>query len=530
MMRFLVILAAAAAIAAAVRNSNSSLVRRDVVVRSDEPTPEPTPAPPTPAPVPIESCEDITDITLRGQDWTDVCKTVCTVWPTELFGPFPASTIQGLTNMLQTVFNEGGMWDQMTVLLNERSGRYCLRQEVTRTIVTSLAAAAEEPKECPPILSDEVLEEMPDEVEVHRELLDGYWACGKGGAENKCDCRRRDGLVDNEVYPVVSISSRPVGCQMVHQGQCYGACPAGFRPTFLTGWFRPVCTSICAETNFPVTCGVGCANTRSDCVSVIMNQVKEVAIAASKVAAFFMGGAGAVILHTTVEQVVRVAEFGVNVLGKVLEIADSAFKQFSREEAELATLVSLFQVLREAAVDVAKDWVQFQGLIRESSKLFVQLIDAEFGWKNVNLGWISGAIMKGGVEALSGGFEVARAFAYAECELATNEVAFTIENVGDLRVIGAWSQDGTTNDKPRFRLIRDRANTVLEWSKRANSWSLFFLDASFGRGWWFGWIGLGWRELYTTQANTPGFPTTGWTRVEGPLPLPQLVSTTNGGE
>merc|ERR1719416_349197 len=98
--------------------------------------------------------------------------------------------------------------------------------------------------------------------------------------------------------------------------------------------------------------------------------------------------------------------------------------------------------------------------------------------------------MKEGIASLFGAFEVARAFAYAKCELATDEVAFTIENVGDQRLIGAWTQDGSTNGKPRYRVVRDRTNTVMEWSRRSGSWAIWYMDRSFGRGYWFGWAGL----------------------------------------
>jgi len=492
-----------------------------------EPPAVPSPVGPTPAPspIPISTCADITDITLRGKDFTKVVQTVCNVWPKDQFGAFPANTVGQLNQILGQVFNAGGLWDKLQAVVGEKSSRYCLRREVMRYELTAVASESN----CPPVLTEDRLDELPDELAKHAELSDGYWACGNGTQSN-CDCRKRDLESLNTPFPVVSISSQPSGCQMVHAGKCYGSCPSKYRPTFLKGWFRPVCTSVCAETNFPVTCGVGCANSRMDCVAIILNQVKEIAISASKIAAFFMTGSAGVIFATAVEQVVKVAEFAFNVLAKVLEIADAAYKQFTREQAEMATLISLYQVLKETAADVAKDWLTFQGYIRESGALFVRLIDANFGWKNIDLGWITGAIMKEGLGALTGAFQVARAFAYAKCELADDEVHFTIEHIGDQRLIGAWSKDGTANGKPRYRIIRNRENTMLEWSRRSNSWAIWYLDKSFGSGWWFGWLGMGWRELYETKSPTPEFPKSGWRKIEGSLPLPQLVSAKNGGE
>jgi len=495
----------------------------------DAPTPEPTPTTPTPPETPIDgdNCDDITGIKFGEKDWTGIVKVVCSQWPSAQFGAFPVNTVGQLNQLLGHVFDEGGLYEQLNNLLVERSSKYCLRQEAPRV---ELSVASSE-NICPSTLTDELLEEIPDETTVNVNLTEGYWACTAAG-DSRCDCRQRYSTVTEDTkapFPMVSIASRPSGCEMVHNGKCYGSCPPRFRPTFLKGWFRPVCTSVCAETTFPVTCGVGCANTRTDCVAIILNQVKEVAISASKVATFFMTGTAGVILHETVVQVVKVAEFAFNVLSKVLTIADAAYKSYTREQGELATMISLYAVLKDTAAEVAQDWVRFQGLIRASSNLFLRLIDAEYGWKNVNLGWITGAIMKEGIGQLFGAFEVARAFAYAQCELATDEVAFSIENVGDQRLVGAWTQDGTTNGKPRYRVIRDRTNTVMEWSRRSGSWAIWYMDRTFGRGYWFGWVGLGWRELYETKSNTPDFPTSGWRKIEGPLPLPALVNAKNGG-
>lgn len=260
-----------------------------------------------------------------------------------------------------------------------------------------------------------------------------------------------------------------------------------------------------------------------------MNMVKEVAIAASKVASFLAAGPGGVLIAQTVEHVIKIAEFGFNVLIKVLDVVDFAYKTFTREEAELATAVAIFQVLKEVGAEIAQSWLEFQPVVSASGALFLSLIDAEFGWKEINLGWIANSIVQYGESALYAGFRVASAFAYRKCELATDEVAFTVENVGDTRMIGPWTQDGNSNGKARYRNLNPslRADTMLEWNSRMNSWSFWVKDKSFGRGWWFGWAGFGWRELYESRSPTPNFPTSGWRRIEGALPLPTPVGTRN---
>jgi len=481
-------------------------------------------ATPAPTPAPKLQCSDLKNLTFRGQNWTDVVQTVCLSWPEGIFGNFPVEQVQDLEEIINKVFDRGGLWDQFDELFSKGADAYCLRQEVTRI---ELVTAASE-STCPATLDEDILEEMPDKTDTNPELLEGSWACASGDVEDRCNCRRRDDLDAVEIQ-TVEIASRPSGCKMVHAGKCYGDCPRGYRPTFLKGWFRPVCTSVCADTNHPVTCGVGCANSRSSCISVILRQTREVVVSASKVAAFFTAGTAGLVLATAVEQVVKVAEFGFNVLSEVLKTVDAAFKIFSREKAELATAITIFQILVAAGSEISKNVAQFVTAVSSSTKLVLQLIDAKFGWKNINLGWIANAIMKNGAAALDGAFSIIKAFDYQKCKLADEVVAFTIEDVGDQRVIGPWTQDGNTNSKPFYRLIADKANVVLEWSRRSKYWAIWVKDRTFGRGWWFGWLGFGWRELYYTRSGTAGFPTTGWRKWEGALPLPELVSATNGG-
>jgi len=280
-----------------------------------------------------------------------------------------------------------------------------------------------------------------------------------------------------------------------------------------------------------VTCGVGCAASRTACLGVILNQVKEVAIAASKVAAFFTGGSAGVALATVVEQVVKLAEFGFNVLTKVLEIAQTAFQMYAREEAQLATLIAIFEMAKQSAGEIAGDVQSFLGLVETSVPLFLQVVDAQFGWTNINLEWIANAVMQNGGAALQGAFKVATAFAFGKCQIADDTVEFTIEEVGDARVVGPWTEDGVEQGKPRYRGLLDRQNTMISWSRRSNTWGIWVVDTSFGKGWWFGWAGFKWRELYQSSANTPTVPLSnaGWTRIEGVLPLPWLVSARNGG-
>jgi len=465
-----------------------------------------------------------------------VVQSACLFWPPQ-FGKFPVNTTTALTGLVEQVFQPGGIWDRTSALFTRYNDDYCLRKETTRIEITSVA----DENSCPNTIDEEVLDEDPrlqdpEDNTTLKELIDGRWACEKDAdpsdPEYQCKCSRRDvqkARPTDLTMPVVSIASRPSGCKMVHRGKCYGDCPAKFRPTWLKGWFRPVCTLVCADSNHPVTCGVGCASSRRACVGVILNMVKQVALAASKVAAFVLTGPAGLAVAETVVSVVKVAEFGFNVLVGILDVIDITWTTFRREEAQLATLIGIFQVVQVHAKEIFKNIAEFNQAMSASTQLLLTLIDAEFGWKDLNLGWITNSILQYGGSALQGAFQVVSSFAYRECTPASDEVIFTVEQIGDDRFIGPWRQQGMANGKKAYRLLSNPSKTLMEWSSRHKTWSFWYYDKSFGRGWWFGWAGFGWRELYYSKTPSDDFPKSGWRKDEGALPLPELVSATNGG-
>merc|ERR1719436_232903 len=196
----------------------------------------------------------------------------------------------------------------------------------------------------------------------------------------------------------------------------------------------------------------------------------------------------------------------------------------------MATLIAIFQTVQMAIGDIFADWAEYRSALSDAGSLFLQLLDAQWGWQGLNLDWITRVLVRNGAAALTGAFKVAKAFAYGACDIADDTVSHVVVDVGDQRLVGPWTADGNYNGKPQYHSLIDRSNTKLEWNRYEGSWSFWVYDTSVGHGWWLWWTGLGWRELYQSSAQTPGFPTTGWRRVEGSLPLPVLVSASNGGE
>merc|ERR1711997_513472 len=93
---------------------------------------------------------------------------------------------------------------------------------------------------------------------------------------------------------------------------------------------------------------------------------------------------------------------------------------------------------------------EFQDLIGQTTEFFLSLVDAEYGWKNVNLNWISGVLTRGPNSTLAAAHNMGSEFAYGRCNVSEKTEAFSIEEAGDSRVIGAWQKKGVVNRKPRY--------------------------------------------------------------------------------
>merc|ERR1719343_201822 len=86
------------------------------------------------------TCSDLTNVNVGGQDFTDVAQTVCQFWPNTVFGEFPVTTVAGLTDILNVVFDENGVWGELQELYSQKRDDYCLRREVHRTVLASSAS------------------------------------------------------------------------------------------------------------------------------------------------------------------------------------------------------------------------------------------------------------------------------------------------------------------------------------------------------------------------------------------------------
>jgi len=262
-----------------------------------------------------------------------------------------------------------------------------------------------------------------------------------------------------------------------------------------------VCTAVCGLTTHPVGCGTGCASSPQNCGLVVVDQVKQVTALVSKVIQYFQTGG---LVSDAMRMIRGVVGFAMTTMKSVVGRAMEIWSDYTRDKTELGVLLALMQFIKEAGAEASLDMNNLQSLLNTTQGLFLQLVEA-------------------GMELVGAAFNTLQTFRYADCELAGSQVHFSIEECGHESMVGPWGHVGFLNDRARYQRIDDK-NTVMEWDNRDKAWKLFYLDQSSGRGRWFGWIGLGWTEMYRSAEDTQSFPTEGWRRVEGASPLPSVVS------
>lgn len=463
-------------------------------------------------------CSSLVNITVRDIDFTQVVQLTCNNWPASM-GAFPASDIQSLQDLLAPVFDTGGMWDKFNEdrASEPRNKAYCHRAQVSRQEKTYDRSS------CPSIVNDTVRAELLSlpEGEKNTKFEAGSWACDD--SVDKCACLQRDDL--NDIKEPVDIASRPDDCDMVHQNRCYGECPRGHKPVWIVGYFRPVCNSICAETEHPFRCGLGCARSRQDCQEVLADQTKSVLLSLSKVASIVTGNTQ---LHSLTEAVLGVTEFTSETLGKVADAAFKVWTDVKREGAQLGLAVTLGQYLKDVATDLVGDWEQLSGLLESSLSLLLDVFDTQYGWSHLDVNWLSNVLSKHGNDVIEDAHRLVSAFTHDACQVAQKDDVFTIEQSGDERMIGPWYKSGQNDGRDRF-VPKLNSDVVLEWGARRRAWNLWVKDKKSWQGWWLGWMGLGWRTLYENRQNSPSFPTAGWILTEGAWPPPFLLSVDDDG-
>jgi len=305
-------------------------------------------------------CDQLAGIVVGGRDLGQPAVLLCRFWPST-FGDFPIDNAKTIVNLFN---GAGDLWKKIQELAKGREGNspFCWKRMGMRERLS----------------------------EIH---LDGQL---------------------NMNASEVALSSN---CDMESFGKCYGPCPRGMKSATLVGGFAPVCTSACIQSSHKTPCGFGCATGVGSCIQQVTDQVTVVARTVGQIGSFMSGNPA---ISEVVDKVLRLVEFAVDVVFDVVKVAKHVFQEWPREQLELGIIIALVQFVMEHAKTIGEDLLELKGMFGETIEMILELVDAEFDWKEINLKFISDTILKHGQSILGAANEFAQAFVFPKCQVTSD--------------------------------------------------------------------------------------------------------------
>jgi len=149
----------------------------------------------------------------------------------------------------------------------------------------------------------------------------------------------------------------------------------------------------------------------------LTDQLTVVARSVGQVASFLSGQP---LINQVVDQVLRLVEFTIDVVFNLVAVAKQVFEQWPRDKIELGLIIALLQFVLEHAKTIGQDLLQLNEMFGETMEMILELVDAEFDWKEINLKFIGDTILKHGRSILGAANEFATAFVFPQCEVVSN--------------------------------------------------------------------------------------------------------------
>merc|ERR1719323_2062166 len=112
----------------------------------------------------------------------------------------------------------------------------------------------------------------------------------------------------------------------------------------------------------------------------------------------------------------RLIDFTIDTMFEVVSLAKNVYSEWPKEEAELGVIIALLQFNLENAKEIGKSFQYLYGQFGEVTEMIMELLDAEFTWKEINLGFIADTILTHGKDILNGAYEFAEVFVFPTCE------------------------------------------------------------------------------------------------------------------
>merc|ERR1712194_874279 len=289
-------------------------------------------------------------------------------------------------------------------------------------------------------------------------------------------------------------------------------CPLGYQLSGLTGPFSNSCTTGCMWSSHPTSCGFGCSRDQEECSRSIMQQSFTVAQGVSTVYSFVSGDHR---IRKAVAAITNLAEFMFEAMPPIVAAIKGALDIIGNAKEHGAYVaVILFQYLQETAPDVREPAEAIRDAIQYFGDIIARLAEEQYETGTISPQTLIRSILDHGEEMLEFAVRATKVFTHPTCSITAN-VAFTLEEVGDDRLLGPWVQRGEINGHPRYSLVGDRS-TNLEWSN-ANGLTrwVMFTDGASGV--------IGRRILYQSYVRSMDYPMSGWNTVQAQAPVPDFV-------
>jgi len=304
-------------------------------------------------------CDQLSGIVVGGRDIGQAAVLLCRFWPAQ-FGDFPVDTTKTLVDLFNGATD---LWRKIQELLKGTDSPFCWKKMGLRPLVSQT-------------------------------YMHGF-----------------------QVDTAVTAYGMNSSCEMDFMGKCYGACPRGMDEAALIGGFSPVCSSSCIQSGHQTPCGFGCATDVGTCVQTLMNQLQVVANNVAAVASYLSGNP---LIHQVVDKVLRLVELAIDVVFDVVAVAKHVWKEWPREQVELGVIIALLQFVLEHAKPIGSSLTELNGMFGETMEMILELIDAEFDWKEIDLKFISDTILKHGMAILGAAGEFAEAFVFPACKVVSD--------------------------------------------------------------------------------------------------------------
>jgi len=289
-----------------------------------------------------------------------------------------------------------------------------------------------------------------------------------------------------------------------------GDCPLGFKKTGLTGTFTKSCYTGCMWSTHPVSCGFGCAESRGSCNKNVLDQAFVVAQGVASVYGFVVGDDR---IGRATSAIIHLAQFLLETMQPINRAIQRTIEILGEGHGAYVAIV-LFQYWKSVAPELKQPAEAIRDAIQEFGDLIAKIFEEQRDTGKISPRKIIDEILEHGETMLDFAVNATKVFTNPTCSI-TDNVAFTIEEAGDDRLLGPWVQRGEIEGHPRYTLLGDRS-TNLEWSN-ANGRSRWVMFSD-------GWSGvIGRRFLYEAGENSDDYPMSGWRKLQGDEPVPEFV-------